>query len=209
MVRAGIVSHPREWEWGGYREIMGERKRNPVDRKPGCGEHGVCGADAAADPLAAKDRNCRGGGRSVGIAGGKSSLRRGNGPQKRAIASSLTISKSPAFSRAATCSGDTRPETKLTMPSSGRQLKTLRSAGPLWRQQLRPGVTSNHDSVRIQNTAVRRSADTPQAPGSTQIRRNAALTSGASRAAKLSGSLKRVMRLWTSAASRNRSLAER
>ena len=28
MVRVGVVSHPREWEWVGYREIMGERKRN-------------------------------------------------------------------------------------------------------------------------------------------------------------------------------------
>jgi hypothetical protein len=28
MVRAGVVSHPRQWEWTGYREIMGQRKRN-------------------------------------------------------------------------------------------------------------------------------------------------------------------------------------
>lgn len=28
MVRAGVVSHPREWEWLGYGEIIGERKRN-------------------------------------------------------------------------------------------------------------------------------------------------------------------------------------
>ncbi len=28
MVRAGAVNHPREWEWVGYHEIMGERKRN-------------------------------------------------------------------------------------------------------------------------------------------------------------------------------------
>ena len=28
MVRAGVVSHPREWEWVGFHEIMGERKRN-------------------------------------------------------------------------------------------------------------------------------------------------------------------------------------
>jgi putative transposase len=28
MVRAGVVSHPREWPWAGYHEIMGERKRN-------------------------------------------------------------------------------------------------------------------------------------------------------------------------------------
>jgi putative transposase len=28
MVRAGVVSHPGEWEWVGYHEIMGERKRN-------------------------------------------------------------------------------------------------------------------------------------------------------------------------------------
>jgi len=27
MVRCGAVKHPREWEWVGYREIMGERKR--------------------------------------------------------------------------------------------------------------------------------------------------------------------------------------
>ena len=26
-VRAGVVSHPREWEWVGYREIMGRRER--------------------------------------------------------------------------------------------------------------------------------------------------------------------------------------
>ena len=28
MVRAGVVSHPSEWEWTGYRELMGERRRN-------------------------------------------------------------------------------------------------------------------------------------------------------------------------------------
>lgn len=27
MVRAGVVSHPREWEWVGYHEIMGQRER--------------------------------------------------------------------------------------------------------------------------------------------------------------------------------------
>ncbi len=27
MVRAGVVSHPREWEWVGYHEIMGQRAR--------------------------------------------------------------------------------------------------------------------------------------------------------------------------------------
>lgn len=27
MVRAGVVSHPSEWGWGGYRELMGERQR--------------------------------------------------------------------------------------------------------------------------------------------------------------------------------------
>ena len=27
MVRCGVVSHPREWEWVGYREIMGMRRR--------------------------------------------------------------------------------------------------------------------------------------------------------------------------------------
>ena len=27
MVRCGVVKHPREWEWVGYREIMGARKR--------------------------------------------------------------------------------------------------------------------------------------------------------------------------------------
>jgi len=27
MVRCGVVSHPREWEWCGHREIMGTRKR--------------------------------------------------------------------------------------------------------------------------------------------------------------------------------------
>jgi len=27
MVRAGVVRHPSEWEWCGYREIVGERKR--------------------------------------------------------------------------------------------------------------------------------------------------------------------------------------
>jgi len=27
MIRAGVVTHPSEWEWCGYREIMGERKR--------------------------------------------------------------------------------------------------------------------------------------------------------------------------------------
>jgi putative transposase len=28
MVRAGVVGHPREWEWLGYHEILGQRKRN-------------------------------------------------------------------------------------------------------------------------------------------------------------------------------------
>jgi putative transposase len=28
MVRAGEVNHPSEWEWTGYRELMGMRKRN-------------------------------------------------------------------------------------------------------------------------------------------------------------------------------------
>jgi putative transposase len=27
MVRCGVVSHPREWEWVGYHEIMGRRRR--------------------------------------------------------------------------------------------------------------------------------------------------------------------------------------
>lgn len=27
MVRAGVVSHPREWEWCGYHEVVGNRKR--------------------------------------------------------------------------------------------------------------------------------------------------------------------------------------
>jgi putative transposase len=27
MVRAGVVKHPRDWEWGSYRELMGERRR--------------------------------------------------------------------------------------------------------------------------------------------------------------------------------------
>jgi putative transposase len=30
MVRCGVVAHPREWEWVGYHEIMGERKRYRV-----------------------------------------------------------------------------------------------------------------------------------------------------------------------------------
>ena len=28
MVRAGVVDHPSQWEWTGYRELMGERRRN-------------------------------------------------------------------------------------------------------------------------------------------------------------------------------------
>jgi putative transposase len=28
MVRAGVVSHPRQWEWVGDHEIMGQRNRN-------------------------------------------------------------------------------------------------------------------------------------------------------------------------------------
>ena len=28
MVRAGAVAHPSEWEWTGWRELMGERRRN-------------------------------------------------------------------------------------------------------------------------------------------------------------------------------------
>ncbi len=27
MVRAGVVAHPSDWQWCGYRELMGERKR--------------------------------------------------------------------------------------------------------------------------------------------------------------------------------------
>ena len=27
MVRCGVVGHPREWEWLGYHEIMGHRRR--------------------------------------------------------------------------------------------------------------------------------------------------------------------------------------
>lgn len=27
MVRCGVVGHPREWEWVGYHEIMGKRRR--------------------------------------------------------------------------------------------------------------------------------------------------------------------------------------
>ncbi|MEA1926873.1 MAG: hypothetical protein U9N73_01600, partial [Candidatus Auribacterota bacterium] len=30
MIRAGVVSHPEEWEWCGYRELMGIRKRYRV-----------------------------------------------------------------------------------------------------------------------------------------------------------------------------------
>lgn len=30
MVRAGVVSHPERWEWCGYRELMGTRKRYRV-----------------------------------------------------------------------------------------------------------------------------------------------------------------------------------
>jgi putative transposase len=30
MVRAGAVDHPKEWAWGGYREIQGKRCRNRV-----------------------------------------------------------------------------------------------------------------------------------------------------------------------------------
>lgn len=28
MVRAGVVEHPSEWEWTGYKELVGERRRN-------------------------------------------------------------------------------------------------------------------------------------------------------------------------------------
>jgi|WetSurMetagenome_2_1015567.scaffolds.fasta_scaffold113018_2 putative transposase len=27
MIRAGVVKHPREWQWCGYQELMGDRKR--------------------------------------------------------------------------------------------------------------------------------------------------------------------------------------
>jgi putative transposase len=27
MVRCGVVSHPKDWEWSGHREIMGMRRR--------------------------------------------------------------------------------------------------------------------------------------------------------------------------------------
>jgi REP element-mobilizing transposase RayT len=30
MVRAGVVSHPCEWEFGGYAEMMTERERSPI-----------------------------------------------------------------------------------------------------------------------------------------------------------------------------------
>ena len=29
-VRGGVVRHPREWDWSGYGELMGWRKRNPL-----------------------------------------------------------------------------------------------------------------------------------------------------------------------------------
>ena len=34
MVRAGVVSHPREWSWTGYQELVGDRKRyRLIDRE--------------------------------------------------------------------------------------------------------------------------------------------------------------------------------
>ena len=30
MVRAGVVEHPSEWEWTGWGELMGERRRNKL-----------------------------------------------------------------------------------------------------------------------------------------------------------------------------------
>ncbi len=30
MVRAGVVAHPSEWEWTGWKELMGERRRNTL-----------------------------------------------------------------------------------------------------------------------------------------------------------------------------------
>ena len=30
MVRCGVVGHPRQWEWSGYAELMGGRKRNQL-----------------------------------------------------------------------------------------------------------------------------------------------------------------------------------
>jgi putative transposase len=30
MVRCGVVKHPREWEWSGYGELVGQRKRNSL-----------------------------------------------------------------------------------------------------------------------------------------------------------------------------------
>jgi putative transposase len=30
MVRCGVVKHPREWEWCGYMELMGSRRRNRI-----------------------------------------------------------------------------------------------------------------------------------------------------------------------------------
>ena len=32
MVRAGEVKHPVEWDWCGYRELLGHKKRNRVSR---------------------------------------------------------------------------------------------------------------------------------------------------------------------------------
>jgi putative transposase len=37
MVRAGVVKHPAEWEWTGYQELMGLRRRNRLlDREMLC-----------------------------------------------------------------------------------------------------------------------------------------------------------------------------
>ena len=34
MVRCGVVDHPRDWEWSGYRELMGGRRRNRLLNEP-------------------------------------------------------------------------------------------------------------------------------------------------------------------------------
>ncbi|MFP4028573.1 MAG: transposase [Candidatus Brocadiia bacterium] len=46
MVRAGVAGHPREWEWCGYREVVGLRERYRVlDRQKLMDDLRVAGAD--------------------------------------------------------------------------------------------------------------------------------------------------------------------
>ncbi len=47
LVRAGVIAHPREWQWCGYQELVGERQR-----------YRLLAIDRLVEQLDLSDRNC-------------------------------------------------------------------------------------------------------------------------------------------------------